>query len=74
MAARPGGYASKAEQARRLEIVRELWPTDRSTRMIGERIGMCESAVSLIARAAGLPPRHRARFLLTHANESVVSR
>lgn len=75
MPARPGGNASKAEMARRLEIVRELWATDRPVRVIAERIGMCESATSKLALDAGLPPRRRdTRTLNLHRTvESVVS-
>jgi DNA-binding transcriptional regulator LsrR (DeoR family) len=61
VSARPGGYASKAEQARRLEVLRELWPTDRTAAMIGERLGISESTVSSLAREAGLPPRATGR-------------
>ena len=59
MSAQPGGRASKAERERRLVVLRELWPTDRPVSVIGERIGMCESATSKLAREAGLPPRRR---------------
>jgi hypothetical protein len=59
MAASPGGYASKAEQARRLAILRELWLTDRTAAVIGARLGISESTVSSLAREAGLPRRHR---------------
>jgi transposase len=58
MAASPGGRVSKAVQARRLEIIRALWPTDRTTAVIAERLGVSESHVSDLARRAGLPPRH----------------
>ena len=69
MAARPGGYASKAEQARRLETLRELWLTDRTLDQLGERLGLSPYTVSHMARAAGLPPRHvREKKLLHPAN------
>jgi hypothetical protein len=75
MAARVLGHASKAEQARRLMILRELWPTDRPVRLIAERIGLCESGCAKMARAAGLPPRRRdARvFSLTPPVAPIVS-
>jgi hypothetical protein len=59
MAAQPGGRPPKAERARRIEIIRELWPTDRTTAIIAERLGVHESTVSDLARKAGLPPRRR---------------
>jgi len=58
MAAQPGGRVSKAVRARRLQVIRELWPTDRTTAIIAERLGVTESHVSDLARRAGLPPRH----------------
>jgi hypothetical protein len=71
MAARPGGYASRAEQARRLEILRELWPTDRTLDQLGERLGLAATSVSHLARDAGLPPRHvREKKSLISSNRS----
>jgi hypothetical protein len=60
MAARPLGNASKAEQARRLVVMRELWPTDMHLARIAERLGLTTGTVSHLARTAGLPSR-RAR-------------
>jgi hypothetical protein len=57
MAARVLGHADRAAQDRRLEILRELWPTDRTLRVFAERLGVTESTVSALARTAGLPPR-----------------
>lgn len=45
-------------QARRIAVIRALWPTDCTLNAIGERLGIAGKTVSLLARRAGLPPRH----------------
>ena len=57
MTARPGGYASKAEQAERLSTLRELWTAGVKLDAIGERLRLSTSTVSNMARRAGLAPR-----------------
>jgi hypothetical protein len=59
MAARPGGYATKAEQAKRLAIVREMWFDNYTLEDIAERLRIHTSSVSMIAKAGGLPARRR---------------
>jgi hypothetical protein len=55
---RIGPAASKEEQARRLAVIRSLWFTDCTLAAIGERLGIAGKTVSLLAKRAGLPPRH----------------
>ena len=45
-------------QARRIEVIRTLWPTDCTLNAIGERLGIAGKTVWLLAKRAGLPPRH----------------
>lgn len=61
MPPRPGGNASKAEQARRLEIIAVLWRSGYTLETIGQRVGLSPSRVTQMARRAGLPERYRAR-------------
>ena len=58
MAGRVGPAASKATQARRIEVIRALWPTDCTLDAIGERLGIAGKTVALLAKRAGLPSRH----------------
>jgi hypothetical protein len=58
VAGRVGPAASKAAQARRVEVIRALWATDCTLDAIGERLGIAGKTVALLARRAGLPPRH----------------
>ena len=58
MAGRVGLGASKEAQARRLAVVRSLWFTECTLAAIGERLGIASKTVSLLAKRAGLPPRH----------------
>jgi hypothetical protein len=56
-AARVGGYASKAQQAERLDLLRVLWQEGRPIELIAERLRIAPSTVSQLARAAGLSGR-----------------
>jgi hypothetical protein len=58
VAGRIGPAASKAAQARRIEVIRALWPTDCTLDAIGERLGIAGKTVALLAKRAGLPSRH----------------
>jgi hypothetical protein len=58
VAGRVGPAASKEGQARRLAVIRSLWFTDCTLAAIGERLGIAGKTVSLLAKRAGLPPRH----------------
>ena len=58
MAGRVGLGASKEAQARRLAVIRSLWFTECTLAAIGERLGIARKTVSLLAKRAGLPPRH----------------
>lgn len=51
------GPPSPAGRARRLDILRELWATDRPLGVIGERLGIRPGTVATLARKAGLPAR-----------------
>jgi hypothetical protein len=58
VAGRVGLGASKEAQARRLAVIRSLWFTECTLAAIGERLGIAGKTVSLLAKRAGLPPRH----------------
>jgi hypothetical protein len=58
VAGRVGLGASKAAKARRVAVIRALWFTDCTVAAIGERLGISGKTVSLLAKRAGLPPRH----------------
>jgi hypothetical protein len=50
--------ASKDAQARRIAVIRALWFTDCTVAAIGERLGISGTRVSVLAKRAGLSPRH----------------
>ena len=58
MPARVGLAASKEAQARRIAVIRGLWFTECTVAAIGERLGISGTRVSVLAKRAGLPPRH----------------
>ena len=58
MAGRVGLGASKEAKARRIAVIRALWFADCSVADIGERLGISGKTVWLLAKRAGLPPRH----------------
>lgn len=58
MTGRVGLAASKEAQARRIAVIRALWFTECTVAAIGERLGISGTRVSLLAKRAGLPPRH----------------
>jgi hypothetical protein len=53
-----GRAASKEVQARRIAVIRTLWPTGCPMNAIGERLGISDTTVAVLAKRAGLPPRH----------------
>ena len=59
MAGRVGLSASQQVKARRIAVIRALWFTECTVAAIGERLGLSGTRVSVLARRAGLPPRHR---------------
>jgi hypothetical protein len=58
VAGRVGLAASKEVQAHRIAVIRALWFTECRVAAIGERLGISGTRVSVLAKRAGLPPRH----------------
>ena len=58
MAGRVGLAASKEVRAHRIAVIRALWFTECRVAAIGERLGISGTRVSVLAKRAGLPPRH----------------
>lgn len=54
MTGRVGPAASKEVQARRIKVIRALWPTDCTLNAIGERLGLAGKTVALLGETGRL--------------------